>query len=676
MSTDTTALQRIKELSEQLTEHNHRYYILDQPTIPDAVYDQLFRELVELETTHLEHPSLTSPTQRVGGGVLDKLTPVTHALPMLSLDNVMDEDEFRGFDTGIQGRLDTDEDIEYVVEPKLDGLAVSLTYIDGVLTQAATRGDGEVGEDVTLNVRTIRSVPTRLRGTDYPKHLIVRGEVYLPKAGFARLNRYLTEHGERPYINPRNAASGSLRQLKSASVAKRPLEFRPYAVQFITGTAPETHMTCLTLTVEWGFLAPMGVRIVNGADECQEAYQELETARPNYPYDIDGVVFKVNAIVRQKTLGTVSRAPRWAVAYKFPAEEAITTVTDVVLQVGRTGAITPVANLKPVWVGGVTVSNATLHNFDEIDRLGLYIGDEVIVCRAGDVIPKITRVVHELRPVTAVPVDTPIACPTCHSVIQVTSEEDVVLRCSGGVECPAQRRAAIFHYGSRAAMNIRGLGQSIIDRLVDSGAVSTFADIHRLTSDTLTQVAGVGKGIAENLLVEIWNSRSPSMDRFIYALGINGVGTYTAKQLARQYSDLQTLSVATVEELMEIPDVGDVVAGNISAWFKNERNRELLEDFQTVGVRCKSEDVDPGGSFLAGQKWVITGTLENRPRDGVKEYLEQFGVRFTNSVSKATDVVIAGRNAGSNKTKAESLGVRIIDESVLDTIIKTRKLPW
>lgn len=676
MTIPAIALQRILDLSQQIEEHNHRYYVLDAPTISDAVYDQLFRELVTLEKTHLVEPPRTSPTQRVGGGALKRLTPVTHTSPMLSLDNVMDEDEFRGFDTGIQGRLNTTDDIDYVVEPKLDGLAISLTYVDGVLTQATTRGDGEVGEDVTLNARTIRTIPTQLRGSSYPKSVIVRGEVYLPKAGFAKLNQRMVEAGERTYINPRNAASGSLRQLNSASVAKRPLEFRPYGVLYLTGTPPLTQMECLKLTEQWGFLALMGVSVVNGADECQEAYQELETARPDYPYDIDGVVFKVNSLEAQRTLGTVSRAPRWAVAYKFPPEEAITTVTDVVFQVGRTGAVTPVAVLKPVWVGGVTVSSATLHNFDEIDRLGLYVGDEVIVCRAGDVIPKITRVVHELRPDTALPVDLPNTCDACGSVVQVASEDDVVLRCSGGVECPAQRRAAIHHYGSRGAMNIKGLGQSIIDKLVDNDLVTTFADVHKLTTDKLVQGAGVGKGIAENLLVEIWNARAPTMDRFIYALGITGVGKYTANQLANRYEDMYLLSKADVSDLASITDIGEVVAGNVYAWFRNQRNLDLLEDLALVGVRCRDGDVDRAGDFLAGQKWVITGTLSDIPREAAKEFLEQFGARFTSSVSKATDVVIVGANAGSNKTKAEALGIRIINESVLHDIMSRRKLPW
>ena len=663
MSGHSSVKRRMQELRTALTDHNYRYYVLDDPRVPDAEYDRQFRELQALEAEHPEWVTADSPTQRVGATGETSFDEVVHRLPMLSLDNAFSEDELRDFDRRVRERLGTESDIEYVCEPKLDGLAVSLHYEQGLLTRAATRGDGYAGEDITANIRTIPSVPLKLRGEQFPDLVEVRGEVYMPRAGFESLNARLRDQGEKTFVNPRNAAAGSLRQKNPKVTAKRPLEFCGYSVAVENeADLPDNQWDCLQLVREWGFRINPEMRRATGVEACLSAFNDLLSKRPDLPYEIDGIVFKVNRLALQQQLGFVSRAPRWAIAQKFPAQEEMTTIEAVEFQVGRTGAVTPVARLKPVFVGGVTVSNATLHNMDEIERLDLHVGDTVFIRRAGDVIPQVVKVVPEKRPPDAQAVIRPTQCPVCGSdVIQI--EGEVVARCSGGLYCPAQRKEAIRHYASRKALDIEGLGEKWIDSLVDEGTVETVADLYRLSVPVLTGFERMGEKSASNLVAAIAASRHPALWRFIYALGIREVGEATAKALARHFGTLEAVMAASDEELQSVPDVGPVVAGHIRSFFDQSHNQDIIEGLRAAGVEWQTEIVEAASQPLTGQTWVLTGTLSAMTRDQAKAALEQLGAKVAGSVSAKTHCVVAGEAAGSKRTKAESLGIEIMDEA-------------
>ncbi|WP_417521036.1 NAD-dependent DNA ligase LigA [Marinobacter sp.] len=667
-------IKRAEELRSALDEHNYRYYVLDDPGIPDAEYDRLFRELQTLELEHPELASDDSPTRRVGSSAETSFEEVVHRLPMLSLDNAFNADELRDFDRRVRERLNTDSEVEYVCEPKLDGLAVSLHYEKGSLTRAATRGDGYAGEDITANIRTIPSVPLRLRGHDVPDLVEVRGEVYMPRAGFEALNNRLAGQGEKTFVNPRNAAAGSLRQKKSTVTARRPLEMCAYSVAVTDESLlPDTQWESLQQVQRWGFRINPEMRKALGAAECLEAYEELMQKRDVLPYEIDGIVFKVDRLDYQAALGFVSRAPRWAIAHKFPAQEELTIIEDVEFQVGRTGAVTPVARLKPVFVGGVTVSNATLHNMDEIRRLDVHIGDTVFIRRAGDVIPKVVKVVLEKRPANARSVELPKHCPVCGSdVIQI--EGEAIARCSGGLFCPAQRKEAIRHYASRKALDIEGLGDKWIDILVDQGMVETVADIYKLTAKDLMRLDRMGEKSAANLVEAIDKSREPVLWRFLYALGIREVGEATAKSLASHFGTLEAVAEADEEALIAVPDVGPIVAGHIRSFFEQPHNRETLDALRQEGVQWQQEEATAGSKPLQGQTWVLTGTLSELTRDEAREKLESLGAKVAGSVSKKTACVVAGEAAGSKLTKAEQLGVPVLDEPALLAMLKDQGL--
>lgn len=659
-------IQRVEELRSLIEDYNYHYYVLDDPRVPDAEYDRLFRELQKLETEYPELASENSPTRRVGSPVETSFAQVVHRLPMLSLDNVFSEDELRDFDRRVRERLGTDDPVEYVCEPKLDGLAVSIQYENGELVVAATRGDGYAGEDITANIRTIPSVPLKLRGENIPEQVEVRGEVYMPRAGFEALNRRLAAQGEKTFVNPRNAAAGSLRQKNSRVTAGRPLEMCAYSVDLeASERLPATQWDCLQLASRWGFRINPEMRIALGVEECLTAYNDLLARRDSLPYEIDGIVFKVNRLDLQQRLGFVSRAPRWAIAHKFPAQEELTVVEDVEFQVGRTGAVTPVARLKPVFVGGVTVSNATLHNMDEIRRLDLHIGDTVFIRRAGDVIPQVVKVVREKRPADAKPVELPAHCPVCGSdVVQIDGE--VVARCSGGLYCPAQRKEAIRHYASRKAMDIEGLGDKWIDVLVDRGMVSNVADLYHLTVKDLMRLERMGEKSARNLVDAIARSRHPVLWRFLYALGIREVGEATAKALASHFGSLEAIAAADEDALQQVPDVGPVVAGHIRSFFDQPHNQEILAALKEAGVEWQTETVTAASERpLAGQTWVLTGTLASMTRDQAREKLEMLGARVSGSVSGKTACVVAGEAAGSKLARATQLGVPVLDEEGL-----------
>ena len=670
-----TIRKRVDSLRATLEDHNYYYYVLDDPRIPDAEYDRLFRELQKLEAEHPELATEDSPTRRVGSSAETSFEEVTHRLPMLSLDNAFSEDELRDFDRRVRDRLGEDGAIEYVCEPKLDGLAVSLHYENGTLTRAATRGDGYTGEDITANIRTIPSVPLKLRGSGYPDLVEVRGEVYMPRAGFEKLNERLAEQGEKTFVNPRNAAAGSLRQKKSTVTAKRPLELCAYSMAVTDETVlPETHWDSLQLVRGWGFRINPEMRKAEGVEACLDAYNELMAKRDSLPYEIDGIVFKVNRLDFQQELGFVSRAPRWAIAHKFPAQEELTVIEDVEFQVGRTGAVTPVARLKPVFVGGVTVSNATLHNMDEIRRLDVHIGDTVFIRRAGDVIPQVVKVVPEKRPAKAPMVKMPEHCPVCGSDI-VQIEGEAVARCSGGLYCPAQRKEAIRHYASRKAMDIEGLGDRLIEVLVDEGMVSTVADLYRLTKFQIASLERMGDKSAANLIAAIDRSREPVLWRFLYALGIREVGEATAKGLAAHFGTLEAISEADEETLQTVPDVGPIVAGHIRSFFDQPHNQETLAALKEAGVTWQEEQVlSADEQPLNGQTWVLTGTLSGMTRDQAKEKLEQLGARVAGSVSKKTACVVTGEAAGSKLAKAEQLGVPVLDEEGLANLLREHGL--
>lgn len=672
-----SAAENIQSLRNHINEHNHKYYVLDEPSIPDAEYDRLMRELQALEDANPELITSDSPTQRVGGAPLAGFTEVQHERPMLSLDNAMNADEFAAFYQRVQDRLKTDEPLEFACEPKLDGLAISLLYVNGVLERAATRGDGQTGEDVTQNVRTIKNVPLRLQGNQTPTRIEIRGEVYMPKAGFDAYNDRARENEEKVFANPRNAAAGSLRQLDSRITAKRPLEFCAYSLGIVSDDfdMPDTHSAQLAQVQVWGVRINEEMRVVNGLEEAQTFFTQLGEKRHQLGYEIDGTVFKINSLALQETLGFVARAPRWAIAYKFPALEELTVLQDVDFQVGRTGALTPVARLKPVHVAGVTVSNATLHNMDEIARLGVKIGDTVIIRRAGDVIPQVVAVVEERRPDDARDIVMPPACPVCESHIERV-EGEAVTRCTGGLVCSAQRKEAIKHFASRKALDVEGLGDKLIDQMVAASLIDSLDDVFHLTLDDIAGLERMAEKSAQNVLNALEKSKATTLGRFIYSLGIREVGTVTAQNLANHFGFLERIMNASVDVLLDVPDVGNIVAQHLVNFFAEEHNRTVIEQLQKSGVHWdESEPVNAADDApLAGKTAVITGTLSDMSRDDAKLALEALGVKVTGSVSAKTDFLVAGDKAGSKLTKAQNLGVRVFDEEAFKALLETPRL--
>lgn len=653
-------------LKKQLHQHNHRYYILDNPEVPDAEYDRLMQQLLQIEQQHPEWITADSPSQRVGSAPLTQFSSVQHEVPMLSLDNAFNDDELLAFDQRIRDRLKNAADIEYCCEPKLDGLAVSLLYRDGVFVRGATRGDGSSGEDITANLRTIGAIPLQLSGNDFPLVLEVRGEVFMPTAGFEAMNRNAQAAGEKIFVNPRNAAAGSLRQLDSRITAQRPLSFYAYGVGLVDGgELPLKHADMLYRLRDWGLPVNPETSVVCNVNGCVEYYEKLAQKRHALAYDIDGIVYKVNTIALQQELGFVARAPRWAIARKFPAQEEMTQVLDVEFQVGRTGAVTPVARLQPVFVGGVTVSNATLHNMDEITRLDLRIGDTVIVRRAGDVIPQVAQVIVERRPQDARKVLLPDHCPVCSSPIEKT-EGEAIARCSGGLICAAQRKEAIKHFAQRRAMDIDGLGDKIVDQLVDNELVLSPADLYQLQLPALASLARMGEKSAANVLLAIEHSRATTLPRFLYALGIREVGEATAQALANHFGTLDALAQADVQRLQQVPDVGPVVAHYVAEFFADARNTAVIAALSAAGVHWPAIEAQAGSHKpLSGMTFVLTGTLASLDRNSAKDQLQALGAKVAGSVSAKTTAVIAGEEAGSKLLKAEQLGVPVWDEAQL-----------
>lgn len=669
------ARKRAQELRAEIVEHNRRYYDEDAPTVSDAEYDALFRELEALEAGHPSLVTPDSPTQRVGGSAATAFPPVQHRVPMLSLDNAFSDDEVIAFDRRVRERLGRDVAVDYAAEPKLDGLAISVIYEHGLLVRAATRGDGVTGEDVTANVRTIESVPLRLRG-DAPPLLEVRGEVYMPVAGFLEMNARAAERGEKVFVNPRNAAAGSLRQLDPRITASRPLDLFFYAIGTLEGGAiPERQSELAGTLREWGLRTCPEAARVSGVEGCLEYYRQLGLRRPDLPYQIDGVVYKVDLRVDREALGFISRAPRWAVAHKFPAEEAETRVEDVEFQVGRTGALTPVARLAPVFVGGVTVSNATLHNMDELERKDVRVGDTVIVRRAGDVIPEVVRVLPERRPDGARVVALPAGCPVCGSPV-LREADEAVARCSGGYACAAQRRERILHFASRRAMDIEGLGDKLVDQLVGAGLVDDPADIYELTAAELAALERMGEKSADKVLAAIERSRETTLARFLFALGIRDVGEATALALAQHFGALEPLMAADAAAIQQVPDVGPVVAARVTAFFADPANRSIVERLRVGGVRWPDLPVQQGSvQPLTGKTFVLTGALQALSRDEAGDRLRALGAKVAGSVSKKTDYVVAGADAGSKLQKAQELGIPVLDEAALQRVLETGALP-
>ncbi|MEE4173105.1 MAG: NAD-dependent DNA ligase LigA [Xanthomonadales bacterium] len=650
------ASKRAAELRQLITDYDHHYYVLDDPLVPDVEYDRRLRELQAIEAEHPDLLTADSPTQRVGGEPLDAFEEVRHATPMLSLGNAFEEEEVREFDRRVREGLEV-EQVTYTAEPKLDGVAISLTYTDGNLVQAATRGDGARGENVTANVKTIAAIPLKLRGEGWPPTLEVRGEIYMPIAGFEAFNERARAAGEKTLVNPRNGAAGSLRQLDSRMTAARPLAFYAYSVATRAGM-PATQSETLAQLRAWGFPVNPEIRTVRGVDGLLDYYARIQEARPALGYDIDGVVYKVDDFDAQETLGFVSRAPRWALAHKFPAQEEITRLLAIDVQVGRTGAITPVARLEPVFVGGVTVTNATLHNEDEIRRKDARPGDWVVVRRAGDVIPEVARVLVERREGDPEPFRMPTECPVCGSAVERDGDQ-AVARCTGGLVCGAQVKQRIQHFASRKAMDIEGLGDKLVNQLVDSGLVSTVADIYRLDAEQLGGLERMGAKSAANLVAAIERSKTPEFGRLLFALGIREVGEVTAANLARHFRSLEALRDADLEALEAVPDVGPIVAAHVHAFFDEPHNLEVLEALEAAGVRYEAPEVIEGPQPLAGQTWVLTGTL-SMPRIKAKNILESLGAKVSGSVSGKTSVVLAGDSAGSKLEKAERLGVTVM----------------
>ncbi|MCT4712613.1 NAD-dependent DNA ligase LigA [Enterobacteriaceae bacterium H11S18] len=659
--------QQLTELRTTLRHHEYLYHVQDSPEIPDAEYDRLMGELRALEAAHPEFVTPDSPTQRVGAAPLSEFTQVRHEVPMLSLDNVFDETSYLAFNKRVQDRLKSTDALTFCCELKLDGLAVSLLYEDGVLVRAATRGDGTTGENITANVRTIRAIPLKLHGENIPRRVEVRGEVFLPQAGFEKINEDARRTGGKIFANPRNAAAGSLRQLDPRITAKRPLTFLCYGVGLLEGgELPASHMARLQQFKAWGLPVSDRIRLCSTPEEVLAFYHQVEADRPTLGFDIDGVVIKVDSLALQETLGFVARAPRWAVAFKFPAQEQMTFVRDVEFQVGRTGAITPVARLEPVQVAGVLVSNATLHNADEIDRLGLRIGDRVVIRRAGDVIPQVVGVVESERPENTTEIVFPTHCPVCGSDVERVGGE-AVARCTGGLICGAQRKESLKHFVSRRALDVDGMGDKIIDQLVEKEYVHTPADLFRLTAGKLTGLDRMGPKSAQNVVDALAKAKETTFARFLYALGIREVGEATAAGLAAYFGSLDALAAASIEELQKVPDVGIVVATHVFNFFAEESNREVIRQLtEEAGVHwpapvvIKAEEID---SPFAGKTVVLTGSLNIMARDDAKARLVALGAKVAGSVSKKTDLVIAGEAAGSKLLKAQELGITVIDEA-------------
>lgn len=657
-------LQQIDTLRQDLRRYEYEYHVLDNPTIPDAEYDRLFHQLKALEAAHPELITADSPTQRVGAKPLSGFAQIRHEIPMLSLDNAFSDEEFYAFVKRIEDRLiSLPEPLTFCCEPKLDGLAVSILYVNGVLTQAATRGDGTTGEDITANIRTIRNIPLQLLMDNPPARLEVRGEVFMPHEGFERLNQQALEKGEKTFANPRNAAAGSLRQLDPKITSKRPLVLNAYGIGIAEGVdLPNTHYDRLQWLKSIGIPVNPEIRLCNGTDEVLDFYRDIQNKRSSLGYDIDGTVLKINDIALQEKLGFISKAPRWAIAYKFPAQEELTRLNDVEFQVGRTGAITPVAKLEPVFVAGVTVSNATLHNGDEIERLDIAIGDTVVIRRAGDVIPQIIGVLHDRRPANARPIVFPETCPVCDSAI-VRIEGEAVARCTGGLFCAAQRKEALKHFVSRKAMDIDGVGGKLIEQLVDRELIHTPADLFKLDLTTLTRLERMGTKSAENALASLEKAKNTTLARFIFALGIREVGEATALNLANHFKTLEALQNADLEALQQVPDVGEVVANRILAFWHEPHNVAVVNDLIAQGVHWETvETKEVTENRFKGKTVVLTGTLTQMGRNEAKALLQDMGAKVSGSVSAKTDFVIAGDAAGSKLTKAQELGVAVLTE--------------
>lgn len=661
-------IDRINQLKEQINEHNYRYYVLDQPSIPDSEYDRLFKELSKLETENPKLITSDSPTQRVGATPAKAFNQVTHEVAMLSLDNAFTDEEVAAFQRRVLDKLQVST-VEYCCEPKLDGLAVNLRYENGSLVLAATRGDGMVGEDITANVKTIPSIPLHLRGNHPPRLLEVRGEVFMPKEGFAKLNAEAEKQGEKIFVNPRNAAAGSLRQLDPKITAKRPLEIFCYGIGACSESLPERHSQILEWLIELGFRVNPLVKVVSKESGCLEYYKKMLAKRDRLSYAIDGVVYKVDRRDYQIELGFVSRAPRWAVAHKFPAEEEQTELIAVDFQVGRTGTLTPVARLNPVFVGGATVSNATLHNMDEIERKDIRIGDKVIIRRAGDVIPEVVSSIKENRPTNAKKIHLPKHCPVCGSDV-VKFPDEAAARCTGGLICVAQQKEAIKHFAARRAMDIEGLGDKLVDQLVEQNLIKNVADIYQLTEAELANLERMGTKSAQNLLNAINKSKKTTLPRFLYSLGIREVGEATALALAHYFTTLESLEQANEEVLQQVPDVGPVVAQHIAVFFQQKHNVEIIERLRKSGVAWPALPKRKiGEQPLQGKTFVITGTLSGMTRDDAKHKLQELGAKVSGSVSKQTSYVIVGDSPGSKYQNALDLGVAILDEQGLKELL-------
>lgn len=694
MTSRRDAETRLRTLREQLRHHNYRYYVLDDPEVPDAEYDRLMRDLQALEKEHPELVTPDSPSQRVGAAPLAAFEEVRHAMPMLSLENAFEPEDVQEFDRRIRERLEV-ASVDYTAEPKLDGLAISLRYEQGVLVRGATRGDGSTGEDVTQNLRTIKSIPLQLSGSGWPEVLEVRGEVFMPKQGFEALNKRLAAMGEKTYVNPRNTAAGSLRQLDPRITAERPLEFYGYGLGEVRpDKLPKRHGEVLEKLREWGVRVNREISRVTGAGGCLDYYAAMGKKRARLPYEIDGVVYKVDRLDWQRELGFVARAPRWAVAHKFPAEEQMTLLKAVDFQVGRTGALTPTARLEPVFVGGANVSNATLHNMDEVERKDIRIGDTVIVRRAGDVIPEVAGVVLAKRPKDARKVKLPKKCPVCGSEV-VRPEGEAVARCSGGLFCSAQRGQLIRHFAARRAMDIEGFGEKLIDQLIDKGLVNTPADIYRLGIQTFAELERMGEKSAQNLMDAIEKSKTTTLARFLYAIGIPDVGETTAADLARHFGELERLEEAAVayeklrlklegsepkdaekqlkeQALRQVEGIGPVVAEQVGAFFGQAGNRKVIANLVKAGVHWPAVPKrSAAAQTLAGKTLVLTGTLPSMTRDQAKDLILAHGGKVAGSVSKKTDYVVAGSEAGSKLSDAQRLGVTVVDEAGLKRLLQS-----
>lgn len=647
--------ERILELRALINLYNKQYHELDNPTVSDSEYDRLFAELKNLEQENPDLATVDSPTNRVGAKPAAAFKTIKHKIPMLSLDNAFDDEDIYNFTRKVNERLNISREVSFIAEPKIDGLAVSLVYTNGILDYAATRGDGITGEDITLNCKAIRDIPLSIIGARLPATLEIRGEVYLLKSQFAKLNM----------VNPRNAAAGSLRQLDPSVTFKRGLSFFAYSLPEVTAG---TQLQCLEQLKTWGFPVCPEIKIVEGLDGCSEYYQYLASKRNLLPYEIDGIVYKVNDINLQQQLGFISRAPRWAIAYKFPAQEETTEILDVEFQVGRTGTLTPVARLRPVFVGGVTVSNATLHNMDEIARKDIRVGDTVIIRRAGDVIPEVFGVVHAKRPANARPIIPPTHCPVCNAEA-LKIDDEAAIRCMGELSCPAQVKEAIAHFASRRAMDIDGLGEKLVNQLVEAKLISNVADLYKLTFENLSKLERMGEKSAQNLLDALSNSKHTTFERFLYGLGIREVGATTAKNLALEFCNLDLLLNADVGRLMLVRDIGPVMAENIFMFFQQPHNIEVIERLLACGIQWEMVTIAKHQPLL-GKIFVLTGALTSLSRDVAREKLENLGAVVTGSVSKNTSYVIAGADAGSKLDKAQRLGVQVLSEEEFLQLIK------